>query len=165
MAAVTICSDFGAPKKWTLTLFPHLFPMTCWDQTPWSVFSECWVLSELFNIINNTQSWHFKFSLFELNFFHCLKKQNLIPFSFPHWIVCNHPNLSSSMLQEAVVSASFSRLPSTPTWRILISLFPQLPAWFLQPWTAAHTHARFYWAITAEILSEPTLEVFSLIIL
>ena len=26
MAAVTICSDFGAPKK-SLSLFPHLFAM------------------------------------------------------------------------------------------------------------------------------------------
>ena len=26
MAAVTICSDFGAPKN-KVTLFPHLFPM------------------------------------------------------------------------------------------------------------------------------------------
>ena len=35
MAAVTICSDFGAPPKWSLTLFPlspHLFPMRWWDQ-------------------------------------------------------------------------------------------------------------------------------------
>ena len=38
MAAVTICSDFGAPKN-SLTLFPlfpHLFPMKWWDQMPWS---------------------------------------------------------------------------------------------------------------------------------
>ena len=27
MAAVTICSDFGAQKDKSLTLFPHLFPM------------------------------------------------------------------------------------------------------------------------------------------
>ena len=51
MAAITICSDFGAPKN-SLTLFPlflHLFPMKWWDWMPWSSFSECWVLSQLFH--------------------------------------------------------------------------------------------------------------------
>ena len=35
MAEVTICSDFGAPKKSSLTLFllfPHLFPMKWWNR-------------------------------------------------------------------------------------------------------------------------------------
>ena len=39
MAAVTICSDFGAPPKWSLSLFPlfaHLFAMKWWDWMPWS---------------------------------------------------------------------------------------------------------------------------------
>ena len=46
MAAVTICSDFGAPKNnvW------HLFPMKWWDQMPWSLFSECWALSQRVHI-------------------------------------------------------------------------------------------------------------------
>ena len=51
MAAVTICSDFGAQKN-SLTLFPlfpHLFPMKWWDQMPSSSFSECWALSQLFH--------------------------------------------------------------------------------------------------------------------
>ena len=51
MAAVTIFSDFGAPKN-SLTLFPlfpHLFAMKWWDQMPWSSFSECWALSQLFH--------------------------------------------------------------------------------------------------------------------
>ena len=30
-------------------LFPHLFPMKWWDQMPWSSFSECWALSQLFH--------------------------------------------------------------------------------------------------------------------
>ena len=49
MAAVTICSDFGATKN-SLTVFPllpPLFPMKRWDQMPWSSFSECWALSQL----------------------------------------------------------------------------------------------------------------------
>ena len=39
MAAVTICSDFGALEKKILSLFPlflHLFAMKWWDQKPWS---------------------------------------------------------------------------------------------------------------------------------
>ena len=47
MAAVTICSDFGAPK--IKSLFPHLFPMKWWEQMPWSSFSECWALSQFFH--------------------------------------------------------------------------------------------------------------------
>ena len=45
MAAVTICSDFGAPKNkvWhCFHCFPNLFPMKWWDKMPWSSFSECW---------------------------------------------------------------------------------------------------------------------------
>ena len=52
MAAITICSDFGAPKDKSLTLFPlfpHLFPMKWWDRMPWSSFSECWALSQFFH--------------------------------------------------------------------------------------------------------------------
>ena len=30
-------------------LFPHLFAMRWWDQMSWSLFSECWVLSQLFH--------------------------------------------------------------------------------------------------------------------
>ena len=51
MAAVTICSDFGAPKNkvWHFLLFPHLFAMEWWNQIPWFQFSECWVLSQNFH--------------------------------------------------------------------------------------------------------------------
>ena len=36
MAAITICSDFGAQKNSQplFPLFPHLFTMKCWDQMP-----------------------------------------------------------------------------------------------------------------------------------
>ena len=53
MAAVTICSDFGAQK--TVSLFPlflYLFAMKWWDQMPWSLCSECWVLSQLFHSLS-----------------------------------------------------------------------------------------------------------------
>ena len=46
--AVIIWSDFGAQKN-SLPLFPHLFAMKWWDQMPWSSFSECWGLSQLFH--------------------------------------------------------------------------------------------------------------------
>ena len=52
MAAVTICSDFGAQEKKSLSwflLFSHLFVMKWWNPMPWSSFSECWVLSQLFH--------------------------------------------------------------------------------------------------------------------
>ena len=50
MAAVTICSDFGAPQNKVSHCF-HCFPiyaMNWWDWMPWSEFFECWVLSQLF---------------------------------------------------------------------------------------------------------------------
>ena len=46
MAAVTICSDFGAQELVCLSLlpfFPLLFAMKWWDWIPWSWFFECWV--------------------------------------------------------------------------------------------------------------------------
>ena len=52
VAAVTICSDFGAPQNKVshcFHCFPILFAMKWWDQMPWSSFFECWVLSQLFH--------------------------------------------------------------------------------------------------------------------
>ena len=39
MAAITICSDFGAQKNCQplFALFPHLFAMKWWDRVPWSI--------------------------------------------------------------------------------------------------------------------------------
>ena len=38
MAAVTICSDFGAQENslFQFPLFPYLFAMKWWDRMPWS---------------------------------------------------------------------------------------------------------------------------------
>ena len=36
-------------KSVTVSIFPHLFAMKWWDQMPWSLFFECWVLSHLFH--------------------------------------------------------------------------------------------------------------------
>ena len=51
MAAITICSDFGAPpkKKSAMVSTVSPFAMKWWDQMPWSLFSECWVSSQLFH--------------------------------------------------------------------------------------------------------------------
>jgi len=35
-------------KSSLFPLFPHLFAMKWWDQMPWSLFFECWGLSQLF---------------------------------------------------------------------------------------------------------------------
>ena len=35
-------------------LFPHLFTMKRWDRKPWSLFSECWALSQLFSLSSFT---------------------------------------------------------------------------------------------------------------
>ena len=53
MAAITICGDFGAQKNkvWHCFHCFHLFPMKWWDQMPWSSFSECWALSQLFTLL------------------------------------------------------------------------------------------------------------------
>ena len=51
VAIVTVPSDFGAQEN-SLSLFPffpHLFLMKWWDWIPWSLFLECWVLSQLFH--------------------------------------------------------------------------------------------------------------------
>ena len=36
-------------KSVTVSVFPHLFAMKWWDWMPWSSFSECWALSQLFH--------------------------------------------------------------------------------------------------------------------
>ena len=36
-------------KSFTISLSPHLFSMKWWDQMPWALFFECWVLSQLFH--------------------------------------------------------------------------------------------------------------------
>ena len=67
MAAVTICSDFGAQEN-KVSLFPHLFAMNWWDQMPWFSFFECWVLSQLFHSSLSSSS-----------------RCSLVPFHFLPW--------------------------------------------------------------------------------
>ena len=51
MAAVTICSDFGAQENKICHCFHFslLFAMKWWNWMPWSEFFECWVLSQPFH--------------------------------------------------------------------------------------------------------------------
>ena len=46
--AGTVCSDFGAQENKVCLCF-HCFSYLPWDQMPWSLFLECWVLSQLFH--------------------------------------------------------------------------------------------------------------------
>ena len=60
---------FWSPRKETQSLFPlfpHLFPMKWWDRMPWSLFFECWVLSQLFHSSSFTFKKRF-FSSFSLS--------------------------------------------------------------------------------------------------
>ena len=46
------CAVILEPPKISLSLFPllpHLFAMKWWDRMPWSSFSECWAISQLFH--------------------------------------------------------------------------------------------------------------------
>ena len=58
MVAVSIWSDFGGQeiKSFLFPLFPHLFTMKWWDRMPWSSFSECLVLSQLFHSLLSLSS-------------------------------------------------------------------------------------------------------------
>ena len=60
MVAVIISSDFGAEEnKKSLTVF-IVSPSIChkwWDRMPWSLFFECWVLSQLFHSPLSLTSW------------------------------------------------------------------------------------------------------------
>ena len=48
---------FLEPKKRELvSTFPLLFTMKWWDRMPWSLFSECWVLSQLFHSLLSPSS-------------------------------------------------------------------------------------------------------------
>ena len=52
MAAVSICSIFGAPQNKVchrFHCFPIYLPWSDGDPMPWSLFSECWVSSQLFH--------------------------------------------------------------------------------------------------------------------
>ena len=49
------------PSKISLSLyplFPHLFALKKWDRMPWSSFSECWTLSQLFHSPLSLSSRH-----------------------------------------------------------------------------------------------------------
>ena len=48
---VTICSDFGAQenKVCLCSIVSPYIAMKWWDQMPWSLFFQCWVLSHLFH--------------------------------------------------------------------------------------------------------------------
>ena len=50
-------------KSVTVFTFSHIFAIKWWDQTLWSKFFECWVLSQLFYSPLSFSSWGFLTSL------------------------------------------------------------------------------------------------------
>ena len=59
MAAVTICSDFGAQENKIChcsTFSPIYLPWKWWDWMPWSSVFESWVLSQLFHSLLSPSS-------------------------------------------------------------------------------------------------------------
>ena len=135
MAAVIICSDFGAPQN-SLTLFPlfpHLFPMKWWDQMPWSSFSECWALSQLFHS-------HFHYINRSFHIYHLanifMKQFNIFPEDLTMvytagflWLLLSFiflqphgPPCSSSTLSSLFPFKAFTLIP-------LPGILPQIPFW------------------------------------
>ena len=62
MAAVTVCSDFGAQENKICHCFHFfcMFAMKWWDRMPWSLFFEYWVLNlSFFTLIKKLFSYEF----------------------------------------------------------------------------------------------------------
>ena len=72
MAAINICSDFGAQNN-IISHCPgsHLLAMKWWDGMPWPYISECWALSQNFHC-------HFHFHQEALYFFTLCHKGGII---------------------------------------------------------------------------------------
>ena len=75
VAAVTICSDLRTQenKVYHCFHFPHLFAMNWWDQMPWFLFFECWILSQFFHSLLSPSS---RGSLVSLHFMQWQTGQN-----------------------------------------------------------------------------------------
>ena len=99
-------------------LFPHLFPMKWWDRMPWSSFSECWALSQLFHspvslsLSGNSLDSHTLFILY-------LKFCGFLPNSpyFPHIVLAKH-FVSVSMSLDFYLDSIKVR-----PWSICLSLY------------------------------------------
>ena len=68
------------PTKISLSLFPwfpHLFAVKWWDQMPWSYYSECWVISQLFHCPLSSSSLKRFFSSFLLSAIRVLSSASL----------------------------------------------------------------------------------------
>ena len=96
MAAVTICSDFGAQENKVchcLHVLSICFAMKWWDWVPWSKFFECWVLSQLFHSLLSSSS---RFSLVPLYFlpFSSVQSLSQVWFFTTPWITARQASLS-----------------------------------------------------------------------
>ena len=110
MAAVTICSDFGAQenKVSQFPLFPHLFAMKWWDWIMWSQVFECLVLNQHFQLgLRNTllegrhQWWRLShlLTLATSNFFF-FKHQKYFMLWYNRWamLLVSHEQQSTSAI-------------------------------------------------------------------
>ena len=124
-------------------MFPHLFPMKWWDRMPWSSFSECWALSQLFHSPLSLSS---RGSLFLFAFCHnggviCISEAidispgNLdsslcfIQPSISHYLLCIHLNKQIDNIQpwctpfpiwnQSVVACPVLTVASWPAYRFL----------------------------------------------
>ena len=83
------------PKKWSLTLFPlfpHLFAMKWWDPMPWSSFSECWALSQLFHSPLSFSSRGFLVPFCHKGGVICMRLSQHIE-SYAQMLICFFPNI------------------------------------------------------------------------
>ena len=103
MAVITICNDFGAPKNKVCHWF-HCFPI----YLPWSdvarcldlKFSECWVLSQLFQVSS--------FTFIKRQFSECWVLSQL--FQLSSFTFIKRLFSSSSLSAIRVVSSAYLRL-------------------------------------------------------
>ena len=143
MAAVTICSDFGAQKNKSLTLFPlfpHLFPMKWWDRIPWSSFSDVELYANFF-----TLHFHFHQEAFEFLFTFCLASKNQ---SCVHcWIfqICWHIEWSTFTASSFRIWNHSTGIPSPPL-ALFVVILPKAHL-------TSHSRVCSRWVITPSWLS------------
>ena len=118
MAAVTICSDFGATKikSDTVSTVSPSISQKWWDRMPWSSLSECWVLSQQldYNCSKMSRTWWNAYFDWYFESSRCHQESKL------------------ASLQNKILSLTKIKEEGKRKW------LPKLPA--LPPWTCAHSN-------------------------
>ena len=122
MAAVTICSDFGAQVNKVCRyfhIFPNLFARKWWDWMPWFEFSECWVSSQFFHSLSPSSR-------------NSLVRLGSLPLGRCHLHICSywhflqqswfqlelHPNTSRDVLCTQITWARWQHAALTPPFQL-----------------------------------------------